>query len=141
MLVFVLANILMLPLGFMAARTARWIFAVPKALLNAAILVFCVVGAYSINNTLFGVGIMLVLGVLAYHLEAAKFAIAPIILGIVLGPLLEKHFVTAMIIANGDFLDFFSRPVAAVLGVATLALWLTFGVGALRAYRSARRKN
>jgi len=139
MLVFVVANILMLPLGFMAARTARWIFAVPKALLNAAILVFCVVGAYSINNTLFGVGIMLVLGVLAYHLEAAKFAIAPIILGIVLGPLLEKHFVTAMIIANGDFLDFFSRPVAAVLGVATLLLWLTFGVGALRAYRSVRR--
>ena len=50
-------------------------------------------------------------------------AIAPIILGIVLGPLVESNFTTSMMIADGSLLGFFSRPVAAVLGIATLVIW------------------
>lgn len=123
MLVFVLANLLMLPLGYAAAKSARWIFEVPRAMLNAAILLFCIVGSFSINNTMFGVGIMLVMGVLAYILEANRFAVAPIILGIVLGPLVEQNFITSMIITRGDLLGLFGRPVAAVLGTLTLLIW------------------
>jgi len=142
MLVFVVANLLMLPLGYIAARSARWIFEVPRALLNAAILVFCIVGSYSINNTMFGVTVMLVLGIIAYYLEAAQFAIAPIILGIVLGPFVEQNFTTSMIITNGNLLGFFERPLAAVLGAATIGIWSLMIAGSiLRSRRESALKN
>lgn len=132
MLVFVIANILMLPLGYVAARSARWIFEVPRALLNAAILLFCVVGSYSINNTMFGVTVMLVLGIAAFFMEKSGFAIAPVILGIVLGPLVEQNFTTSMIITNGNVFGLFERPIAAVLGAASIAVWGLFIFGAVR---------
>jgi TctA family transporter len=139
MLVFVIANLLMVPLGYVAARSARWIFEVPRALLNAAILLFCIVGSFSINNTMFGVGVMLVMGVIAYVLEANRFAIAPIILGIVLGPLVETNFTTSMIITNGNVLGLFSRPIAAVLGVLTLLVWGLAIFGTIRRSLKERR--
>ena len=83
----------------------------------------------SINNTVFGVGIILVLGLLAFFMEENGFPIAPAILGIVLGPLVEENFMTSMIKADGDLLGFFERPIAAVLGVITLAIWAWILVG------------
>jgi TctA family transporter len=124
LLVFVIANLLLLPFGYVAARGARHIFQVPRSYLNAAILLFSVVGAFAINNTMFGVLIMLVLGIIAYVLEANRFAVAPIILGIVLGPLVEQNFTTSMMIARGDPLAFFERPIAAVIGIAAILVWL-----------------
>ncbi|WP_425049236.1 tripartite tricarboxylate transporter permease [Psychromarinibacter sp. S121] len=123
LLVFFLANLLLLPFGFAAAKASRYVFSVPRAYLNAAILLFCIVGSYAINNSMFGVWVMIVLGLVAYVLEAHGFAVAPIILGIVLGPLLETNFTTSMMIARGDLLAFFERPVAAVLGIATIGIW------------------
>ncbi|SDU33079.1 tripartite tricarboxylate transporter permease [Stappia sp. ES.058] len=131
LLVFVLANLLLIPFGYLAARLARNLFKVPRSYLNAAILLFCVVGSYSINNTLFGVGIMLGLGVIAYFLQSRDFAIAPIILGIVLGPLVEQSFTTSMTIARGDLWGFFERPIAAALGIVTLLIWLGLAAGAI----------
>ena len=139
MIVFVIANLLLLPLGYLAARCARFIFRVPRSYLNAAVLLFCIVGSYAINNSMFGVVVMIVLGVVAWILEANKFAVAPIILGIVLGPLVEQNFTTSMMIARGDPFAFFERPIAAVLGVVTLAIWAAVLVGVVlrRARRSA----
>jgi TctA family transporter len=87
------------------------------------ILLFCIVGAFAINNTVFGVGIIVVLGLLAYLMEENGFPIAPAILGIVLGPLVEENFMTSKIKSDGNLLGFFERPIAAVLGVITLAIW------------------
>jgi len=87
------------------------------------ILLFCIVGAFAINNTPFDIGVMLVAGVVAYVLEENGFPVAPAILGVVLGGMLEENFVTSMIKSDGNLLAFFSRPVAAVLGVLTLLAW------------------
>ena len=89
------------------------------------ILMFCVVGTFAINNTVFGVGIMLALGVISYFLEENGFPIAPAILGLVLGGMLEESFMTSMIKADGNLLAFFERPVAAVLGIITILIWLS----------------
>tara|TARA_R110000868_G_scaffold23357_1_gene94326 strand:- start:3957 stop:5468 length:1512 start_codon:yes stop_codon:yes gene_type:complete len=140
MIVFAIANILMLPLGWVAAKSARWIFEVPRALLNAAVLLFCIVGSYSINNTMFGVTLMLGAGAIAFVLESRMIAIAPIILGIVLGPLVETNFTTSMMIADGNVIGFFSRPVAATLGVATLLIWTITIVRAIQRFQHDRRK-
>jgi TctA family transporter len=136
---FFVANILMVPLGYGAIRLSRQILRVRRAVLMPIILIFCIVGAFAINNTVFGVGIILVLGLLAFFMEENGIPIAPAILGIVLGPLVERSFMTSMIKGGGDLGHFFSRPIAAVLGVITLAIWGWVVVGwMLRAVRRRR---
>ena len=120
---FFVANIALVPLGFLAIRSARQLLRMPRRILMPIILMFCVVGAFAINNTVFGVTVMLVLGVLAYVMEENGFPIAPTILGIVLGAMLEDNFMSSMIKADGDLLGFFSRPIALVLGIVTLSVW------------------
>jgi putative tricarboxylic transport membrane protein len=133
---FFVANLLMIPLGYGAIRLSRQILRVRRAILMPIILLFCIVGSFAINNTVFGVGIILVLGLLAYLMEENGFPIAPAILGIVLGPLVERSFMTSMIKAGGDLTGFFGRPIAAVLGVITVAIWVwVIGGWALRAWR------
>ena len=92
-LVFVLANLLMLPLGWAMIKVATRILRVPRDILMPIILLFAIVGAFAINNSLFDVGLMLGFGVLAFLMEENGFPVAPTILGVVLGPLLggELH--------------------------------------------------
>ena len=132
-IVFFLANLLMIPLGFIAIKGAKQILRMPRNVLMPIILLFCIVGAFAINNTLFAVGVMLVFGVLAYLMEENGYPVAPTILGVILGTMLEEHFVTSMIKADGDLLGFFARPIAAGLGIATIVVWLW---PALRWWRS-----
>jgi putative tricarboxylic transport membrane protein len=124
-LIFILANIIMIPLGILCIKAARRILKVPRNILMPIILVFCIVGTFAINNTLFDVGVMLVAGLVAYLLEENKFPIAPAILGVVLGGMLEENFITSMIKSDGNLLAFFARPIAATLAVATILVWIT----------------
>ncbi|MEZ5935268.1 MAG: tripartite tricarboxylate transporter permease [Alphaproteobacteria bacterium] len=140
-LAFALANLIMLPLGIAAIRVARYVLAIPKRVLMPVILVFCIIGAYAVDNTLFSVWVMLALGLLAYVMEDNGIPVAPAILGIVLGKVIEKNFLITMIKTEGNLLGFFERPVAAGLGIATLALWTWLIVSALRGSgRAARLK-
>ena len=121
---FFLANLALLPLGFFAIRLSRQILRVPRHVLMPIILMFCIVGSFAINNTVFGVSVMLVMGVLAYLMEENGFPVAPTILGIVLGTMLEDNFMSSMIKADGELSGFFSRPIAATLGVLVIVIWL-----------------
>jgi TctA family transporter len=123
-IVFILANLLMLPLGYWCIKVSKRILGVPRNLLMPLILLFCIVGSYATNNSVSDVGIMLVFGLLAYLMEENGFPVAPAVLGVVLGGMLEEHFVTSMIKADGEFIAFFSRPIAGTLGVLTILLWL-----------------
>ena len=122
-IVFFLANIIMLPLGWVAIKSAGTILAVPERVLMPIILMFCIVGSFAINNSIFGVILMLIFGVLGFLMDENDIPIAPAILGLVLGPMLEQNFITSMIKADGSFLAFFERPIAAGLGVFTIAIW------------------
>ena len=66
---------------------------------------------------------MLVAGIVAYVLEANRFPIAPAILGVVLGGMLEENFITSMIKSNGEFGAFFARPIALGLALVTCVVW------------------
>ena len=122
-IVFLLAQLLMLPLGWGAIKVAKRILRIPATLLMPLILLFCVVGSFAINNTLFGVVIMLVAGVMAFFMERWGFPVAPTILGVVLGTMLEEHFFSSLIKADGNFFVFFERPIAGTLGALTLLIW------------------
>ena len=123
-IVFMLAQLLMLPLGWMAIKVAKQVLRIPAGLLMPLILLFCVVGSFAINNSLFGVTVMLVAGVIAFFMERWGFPVAPTILGVVLGTMLEEHFFSSLVKADGNFLVFFERPIAGALGAVTLLIWL-----------------
>ena len=103
-LVFVLANLIMIPLGWLMIKVAKNVLRIHRNILMPIILPFCIVGSFAINNSLFGVGLILVFGVLAFILEENGFPTAPAILGVVLGTMLEENFITSMIKADGDFI-------------------------------------
>ncbi|HEU4352531.1 MAG TPA: tripartite tricarboxylate transporter permease [Burkholderiales bacterium] len=121
-MVFILANLLMLPLGVAAIKGAKQLLRVPREVLMPVILLFCVVGSFAINNSIFGVVLMLVFGLIAYVMEENGFPVAPAILGMVLGAMLEEHFIRAMIRADGSFLAFFERPIAGSLGMVAIVV-------------------
>lgn len=122
-IVFIIANLLMLPLGWAAIKAARHILSVPRNVLVPLILLACIVGSYAITNSVNAVTIMLVGGILGWLMEENGFPVAPVILGLVLGEMLEMNFMTSMIKADGSFLGFVSRPIAAVLAAMTFATW------------------
>jgi putative tricarboxylic transport membrane protein len=128
-IVFVLANLIMLPLGVAAIKSAKQMLRVPRNVLMPIILLFCIVGSFAINNSLFGVLLMLVFGLVAWLMEENGFPVAPAILGMVLGAMLEEHFVSSMIKSDGDPAAFVSRPIAGGLAAATLLvlLWPILG--------------
>jgi len=123
-LVFILANLALLPLGWLAIRLAAPLLRIPRHQLAAVILLCCVVGSFAINNSTFDIGVMLVFGVFAFMLDRLAVPIGPIILGLVLGPMVERNFLTSMVIADGRFMGFFERPIAAVLGAVAIAIWI-----------------
>ncbi|MBF6618076.1 tripartite tricarboxylate transporter permease [Pollutimonas thiosulfatoxidans] len=122
-IVFIVANLLMLPLGYALIKLAKHILRTPRQLLMPLILVFCIVGSYAINNSIFDVGVMLAFGVLAYLMEENGFPIAPTILGVVLGTMLEENYISSVIKSDGNIIAFFERPIAGTLGVVTILIW------------------
>jgi TctA family transporter len=122
-LLFILANLIMIPLGLLCIKVAKQILRVPRNVLMPLIVLFCIVGTFAINNSIFAVGVMLAAGIAAYLLEANKFPIAPAILGVVLGGMLEENFITSMIKSDGNLTAFVQRPIAAGLAAVTLLVW------------------
>ena len=101
-IVFLLANIVMLPLGWLTVRLATTVLKVPRNILMPVILLFCIVGAFAVMNSAMGVVLILVFGVIAFLMEENGFPVAPAILGVVLGKILEENLVTSMIKSDGD---------------------------------------
>lgn len=122
-IVFILANLFMVPLGWMVIRMSRYILTVPRGAVAAFILVTCIIGAYAINNSLFDVGVMLAMGLLGWFMEENDIPVAPTILGLVLGRMVEFNFIQTMIKGEGDLTTLVSRPIAAVLAIITLLIW------------------
>jgi putative tricarboxylic transport membrane protein len=100
---------------------------VPYSLLAPLILVFVLIGAYSVNNSAFDVGITIAFGFFGYVMRKFEFEPAPLVLAMILGPQLEASLRRSLIYSRGDLLVFFERPIAATL--MALALLMLFSPG------------
>jgi TctA family transporter len=112
---------------------------VPYNLLFPAIVVFCAIGAYSINNSFFDVWLMLGFGLVGYFFLKVGVEPAPFVLGFVLGPMLEENFRRAMLISGGELTVFIERPISAVLLACAALLLVSLLVPDLRRRREALR--
>ena len=114
------------------------ILKIPYSILSAFILGFCVLGAYTLNGSVFDVGVMLAFGVIGYLLRKLDIPAVPIILTMILGPLMEQALRQSLDMSGGDFSILFTRPISAtLLGVAALSLVLS----TMRFFSSARRES
>ncbi|MFZ2737522.1 MAG: tripartite tricarboxylate transporter permease [Burkholderiaceae bacterium] len=123
-IVFILANLIMVPLGWLTVKLATKVLKVSRNILMPIILVFCIVGSFAINNSAWGVVLILFFGLSAFVLEENGFPVAPAILGVVLGTMMEENFVTSMIKSDGNPTVFFTRPIAMWLALGTFVILL-----------------
>ena len=122
-LTFLASNLLLLPLyGLLTARLAALVVRVPFNLLLSVIAALCVVGAYAINNSPFDVWVMAAMGGVAFVLRRGDFPLAQVVLGMVLGPILEQNFMVSAIKSSWNLAAFFERPIALVLLLATVVI-------------------
>lgn len=95
----------------------------PLYVLMPTVMLLCLVGVYSVNNSILDIWLMTGFGVLGYSLRRLRYDLAPLVLALVLGPMMEKSFREAMMISRGDLTIFLVRPIAgAILSIGLLAL-------------------
>ncbi|MFZ0852968.1 MAG: tripartite tricarboxylate transporter permease [Hyphomicrobiaceae bacterium] len=116
----VIADMSKLVFGFVLVRPLIKILLVPRERLMPIVFVLCVVGAYAITSRVFDIYVMLVFGLIGFVMRELKFNMAPLILGLVLGDLLEKNLTRGLVLSSGSLLPFFTRPVCAILSALTL---------------------
>jgi putative tricarboxylic transport membrane protein len=119
--VALLTQVLLLIAGLAGIKAFGAILRLPRSIVLTAVVVFSVVGSYALNNSLFDVHVMLIFGVVGYLLEAQRVPLAPLILGLILGPMVEENLRVGLISSDGSFAPFFTSPICAVL-VALLLL-------------------
>jgi putative tricarboxylic transport membrane protein len=110
-------------IGYFAARAIVKVLDFPEVIVSAYVVMCCILGAFAARNNITDVWLIVVFGVLGYLFERFRFPIAPLVLGVILGPLAEQNFMTTMISYDNDWTVFFTRPVSgAVMLVAILTL-------------------
>ncbi|KLK94657.1 hypothetical protein AA309_02430 [Microvirga vignae] len=105
---------------------------VPFKVLYPAILLFCCVGVYSVQNSVFDLFLAVGFGFFGYALRKLECEPAPLMLGFVLGPMIEENFRRAMVLSKGDFAIFIHRPISAVLLAVTAILIIAVALPAIR---------
>jgi len=120
-----LANLCMIAAGALVARGFSTLMKVPPTVLGAFIVVLSVVGAFGVRNNIADVYICLSFGVIGYLMKRTNFPSAPLVLGVILGPLAERYFMTSLANYDNQLSIFFTRPISAtILGLAALfVLW------------------
>ncbi len=125
-LTFIAANLVLLPLGFLAIRGAGQLIRIPRKILLPAILLFSTVGAFALNNDVFDIWIMLAMGVFGFALESFRVPLGPLVLGLILGSDVERYFIQSMNKTEGNIFSLLNpgRPIAAFLGLACMVMWV-----------------
>lgn len=121
-----LATLGMLFFGLFLVKPLLLIVRIPRSIIMPVVFVLCVVGAYAIASRLFDVYLMLAVGFCAFLLRRRGYPIAPLVLGLVLGDILDKSLRRGLTISDGDFAPFFTRPICALLAALTLFTMLMY---------------
>lgn len=138
---FVIANLMMFPIGLLLARIVpNLIRAIPQSLLAAAIAGLCFTGAFAIGNSVFGIMIALVFGIIGFGFNLMKVPLSPFILALVLAPVIERAFFQSMSLSGGSISYFFTQPLSAAMLLFTIAfLFWPLCKRYVRRYRQSRQ--
>ncbi|MBP8717704.1 MAG: tripartite tricarboxylate transporter permease [Candidatus Atribacteria bacterium] len=107
-----LANVVFLILGLLCVRLFPKVLKTPDSILFPVIFVLCFLGAFSLSNTVYDMLIALVFGIIGYIMRKNDFPVAPVVLGVILGPIVEDELGRALIISHGNWRVLFQSPIA-----------------------------
>ena len=132
----VVASVLILPLGLLLAAPLGLVTRVRPPYLVPSVILLCLVGTYSVRNSVFDVGLMLLFGVLGFLMRRRDYPIVPLVLGLVLGPIAEENLLRALQLGRYKLAYFIDSPMA-------IGLWLGFAAllvyGVVKGVRRRRR--
>lgn len=129
---FWIGNVMLLILNIPLIGMWVKLLSVPYRLIYPTVLFLIAIGVYSANNNLFDVGMVLALGVFGYILASVGFQPAPLLLGFVLGPMMEENFRRALLLARGDAFVFFQRPLSGTFMAVTILMLVMVAYKRLR---------
>jgi len=112
---FFLATCAMFILGLMLIRVFIKILLIPRQRLMPVIFSLCVIGAYALSSRIFDIWIMAVFGLIGYAMKEMDYPVAPAVLGIILGDLLDKNLRRSLILTKGNIIPLFTRPISFIL--------------------------
>lgn len=130
------ASVAILVLGLALTKPMLYVLRIPRAYLMPLVFVLCVIGSFAITSRVFDIWVMLGFGLLGFALREMDYPMAPLVLGMVLGDLLDKNFRRAMVLSDGSLEPLFTRPISAVLALMTVIVVL-WGIAPVR--RAAMR--
>lgn len=121
----IFANLLILAIGLSTAKASFKILKIPKEIIWVTVVVLCILGSYAINNSAFDVYVTIASGVVGFVFRRMKFPLGPLILGILMGKIIEPNLRRTLIISEGSWLVFLTRPISAIMiGISVLSfLW------------------
>lgn len=111
-------------LGYLGIKAFAWMFKFPRNVVFAGITIFSLIGAFAMRSNVFDVFLVILFGIVGYFMEKAEIPLAPFILGLVLGPMIEDNLRIGLIKSDGRLLPFVSRPISAVFALVFLFLFL-----------------
>ncbi|QCR32324.1 tripartite tricarboxylate transporter permease [Lysinibacillus sp. SGAir0095] len=115
-----IANVFMAILLFAGMRGFVRLLSIPQYILLPIIMTLCVVGAYGVNNRMFDVYALLFFGLIGYLMLKVRIPLTPLVLGFILGPLLETNLRRGLMLSQGDFMPFVTQPIAALFLLVTV---------------------
>lgn len=136
----VIANIMMLLIGLIAAKYVAVVALIPQNILGACVAVLCIVGSFAVSNSAMNIYIMLVMGALGLLLKKIDFDSTPVVLGMILGSMAESNFGRSMLLnktIGGMFKDMLTRPICIVL---IAAIVVTLAIPSIQEMLRARKQ-
>jgi putative tricarboxylic transport membrane protein len=130
-----IGNIMLLLLNLPLIGLWVKVLKIPYRILMPLILLFCLIGSYSLSNNIWDVVIMVIFGIAGYILRKFEYEEAPVLLAFILGPLIETNFRQSLIMSDGRLSIFITRPISAVALAISVLLFVTTG---LSYYRKAK---
>jgi putative tricarboxylic transport membrane protein len=106
--------------GILLTKPLLTVLAIPRTKLMPVVFVLCAIGSYAITSRLFDIWVMIGFGLLGFVLREMRYPMAPLVLGIILGDLLDKNLRRGLVLSDGDLTPFFTRPICLVLWLITL---------------------
>jgi len=120
-----IGNLMLLVLNLPLIPVWVKILKIPYKILFPLILLFCIIGAYSLNNRIFDLVLMFLFGIFGYLIRKFDYEPAPLILAFVLGPIFELNLRHSLLLSNGSFSIFFTRPISAIAIILAIILFAT----------------
>lgn len=117
-----IGNVMLLVLNLPLIGIWVRILKIPYSILSPLILLFCLIGAYTLDNNVSEIVIMIIFGIFGYLMKKFDYPLAPLILAFILGPMLERYLGQSLIMSNEGAMIFFSRPIAGALLIGTFLL-------------------